>query len=353
MTYASVGPSVSVSTPDPPARFGAFNATYVWLVMAVLCGLCANIGLMKLNSMHRGCANVCTLAQFTYGFGEAWLSPTKRRFLTHGSERKLPLLCHVGFACMFFLGPFLGNMAISITQADFYPVFLVLRSCGTVPSMMLGWLFTDQKFTLRQAIAVLCITGGAAMTTLGCYQGGAHAVGSSEGTATPLFLAGLVLLLINMLVDSGLGVIQQRVFEQYGRHVDESVTMMSAIGTCIMALLAGRDAVQYIHHWAVSPTWLSLPILGVTLPLEFFLLSLNFVGNWNAKKIATWLNAHSTAVVSTLVPMTYRLLSSIISTTIFEDRPHPLYTWIGTAAVFFWSLIYLWSPTAKSELLKF
>ena len=203
MTYAS--------EPEPPARFGTFNATHVWFVLAVLCGLCANIGLMKLNSMHRGCANVCTLAQFTYGFSEAWLSPTKRRFLTHSSERKLPLVCHLGFAFMFFAGPFLGNMSISITNADFYPVFLVLRSCGTVPSMLLGWLFADQKYTLRQALAVACITGGAAMTTHGCYQGGsaAHAP-SSEGTATPLFLAGLGLLLSNMLIDSGLGVIQQR-----------------------------------------------------------------------------------------------------------------------------------------------
>ena len=97
--------------------------------LAVSGGLAANFGLTRLDSMHKGCADVCTVFQFTYGFTSALLSPTKRRFLK-ASERKLELKWHVMFAVMFCIGPYLGNMAKSITEEDFTPVFLVVRSCG-------------------------------------------------------------------------------------------------------------------------------------------------------------------------------------------------------------------------------
>ena len=126
--------------------------------LAVGGGLAANFGLTRLDSMHKvgrldargdtchqrrpttldtshppplaqGCADVCTVFQFAYGFTSALLSPAKRRFLK-ASERKLSLKWHLLFAIMFCIGPYLGNMAKSITKEDFTPVFLVVRSCG-------------------------------------------------------------------------------------------------------------------------------------------------------------------------------------------------------------------------------
>ena len=190
-------------------------------VLAVAGGLSANAGLMQLNKMHKGCANVCTLCQFLYGLTSTLLSP-KRRFLQSGANRKIPVTYHCLFAAMFFVGPYLGNKSVAITNADFYPVFLVVRSCGSVTSMILGWWISGKRYSLRQVISVCVVTVGAVITTFGCYAakntGGAEA---GETTPTPVFLKGLVLLLLNLLNDAGLSVLQSRVFEIHGKHVDE------------------------------------------------------------------------------------------------------------------------------------
>jgi hypothetical protein len=54
------------------------------------------------------------------------------------------------------------------------------------------------------------------------------------------------------------------------------------------------------------------------VPLELSFLAANFYGNSNAKKICIWLNAAATAIVSSLVPMMYRLVSTIVSTQVFK-----------------------------------
>ena len=143
------------ATTPPPS-----SSTHVWFVVAILCGLSANIGLMELNAMHRGCANTCTLSQFGFGLFESLLNKNKRKFLLDGKERKLALSYHGVFALMFFAGPFCGNMSITITMADFYPVFLVLRACGSVPSMGLGYLFAGQLYNAKQVLFVFLITAG-------------------------------------------------------------------------------------------------------------------------------------------------------------------------------------------------
>lgn len=171
-----------------------------------------------------------------------------------------------------------GVQSISVTKHDFYPVFLVIRSCGTVPAMLLGWLIAGQHYTVRQIVSVLLITTGAALTTHGCYQ--ATQDTATEATSGAMFLVGFCLLLGNVMVDAGLGVTQQRVFHRHGRHVDECVAMMSALGTLFMTVMAGGQAVHYITLWVHSPTWAVLPLLGVAVPVELSLLTLNFFGNW-------------------------------------------------------------------------
>jgi hypothetical protein len=313
--------------------------------------------------MHKGCANVCTLCQFLFGVSQTLVSPAKRRLLCDGSARRIPLTYHLLFAGMFFLGPFLGNTSTAVTNADFYPVFLVVRSCGTVSSMLLGWLFAGKTYSTMQVLAVVAITVGAVTTTFGCYLAGKDAASKKtnaladdvEVTPVPMFLFGCSLLLANLIVDSGKDVLQAHVFAPFklqddahaagakfaatakGKRqsaplspsvVDEAIVMMGALGACMMALVAGGEVLTFFTQWVTNPTlypdaaatrdsdetgletvpsMLLSGMLPVAIPVELSFLAINFYGNWNAKKICTWLNATSSAVVSSLVPMTYRL----------------------------------------------
>jgi len=337
--------------------------------LAVFGGLAANFSLMNLNKMHKGCANVCTLSQFLFGLSSALAKPKTRAALLSPSTRRMPLFpYHFIFSTMFFVGPYLGNLSVAVTNADFYPVFLVVRSCGSVTSMLLGYLFAGKRYTAQQVAAVVAITAGAGVTTLGCYQGGQAAKAASsagggggggssfvETTPPSMFLFGLLLLLLNLLNDSGLGVLQSKVFAPYlaaeaeakrkgqaplGSVVAEAMAVMSGVGTLLMAAAAGGTVLGFFRGWVAEPTWVSLAPLPVSVPLELSLLVVNFVGNWNAKAICTWLNAHATAVLSALVPMFYRLLSTVLSSRL-SGVTLPAYTWAGVALVFGGSLTYL------------
>ena len=90
-----------------------------------------------------------------------------------------------------------------------------------------------------------------------------------------------------------------------------------------VALVAGSEVLTFFTEWVTNPTLYPdaaaaaptegpglllasmLPVAAI--PVELSFLAINFYGNWNAKKICTWLNAASSAVVSSLVPMMYRL----------------------------------------------
>jgi len=85
---------------------------------------------------HIGCVDVCTLSQFSFGLSQTLMSSTKRKIIFSSSQRRIPLNYHILFAIMFFIGPWFGNRAVAFTEADFYPVFLVVRSCGSVTSMV-------------------------------------------------------------------------------------------------------------------------------------------------------------------------------------------------------------------------
>mmetsp|Transcript_73955 Transcript_73955/g.144551 ORF Transcript_73955/g.144551 Transcript_73955/m.144551 type:complete len:359 (-) Transcript_73955:280-1356(-) len=338
--------------------------------LGVTGGLAANIGLMKLNAQHKGCANVCTLCQFLFGFSQSFASPAKRALLLGRTKLQLPIKIHVLFALMFFMGPFLGNLSTTFTNQDFYPVFLVVRSCGSVSSMILGYLFAGKTYSLQQILGVLLITVGAGVTTVGCCYGSQASKSSLEAeAATPprLFLLGVGCCVLNLLNDSGLGVLQSKIFAPYLVKAskakasaaaankqattaamavnDEAMVVMSAAGTVIMAAVAGREVLGFLTLWVMNPTWTpTLTPLPVQFPYEIGLLVVNFYGNWNAKLICTWLNAHATAVLSALVPMLYRLISTVVSANLAKGVVLPVYTWLGVGFVFAGSSFYLLAP---------
>jgi hypothetical protein len=67
------------------------------------------------------------------------------------------------------------------------------------------------------------------------------------------------------------------------------MAMMSFAGTVLMSFFAGSDVVGFVSSWMVQPTWYqhdsALGSLIPPVPLEFIYLTVNFVGNWNAKAV--------------------------------------------------------------------
>ena len=135
---------------------------------------------------------------------------------------------------------------------------------------------------------------------------------AAEVTSVPMFVAGCGLLLANLLIDSGNGVLQAYVFAPLKKVddaarkkiaasgdarsqaklaampsvVDEAVVMMGAMGAFLMTLAAGAEVWGFLSNWLAAPTPFSVPVVGLSVPLEFAFLAVNFYGNWNSKKVS-------------------------------------------------------------------
>ena len=122
---------------------------------------------------------------------------------------------------------------------------------------------------------------------------------------------------------------------------------MSVVGTTFFSIVAGAQVYAFLSAWSAAPTMAAFGPL--VLPIEFVIIVVNFFGNWNAKKICTWLNGTSSAILSALVPMFYRLISTVISAAT-SGTLLPSHTWFGVALVFVGSLTYVTSPpSAKGQ----
>merc|ERR1711935_1053039 len=115
--------------------------------------------------------------------------------------------------------------------------------------MLLGWWITDRRYSVSQVCSVILVTVGAALTTLAVYLANADAASEAEATSSTNFLLGLLLLLLNLLNNSGLAVLQAWVFQRHGQHVEESVVMMTTIGAVFMLTVAGKDAISFGRVW--------------------------------------------------------------------------------------------------------
>ena len=243
----------------------------------------------------------------------------------------VPEFISVWCACICqFVGVFISVLA---TRAE-------LCVSGSAAAMSLGWGLANRHYSPTQVGCVISATVGAGIATLGCYQATSIVPEGAVTTSGAMFLVGLGLLIGNLLNDAGLAVYQAHVFDQHGKFVDEVVMMQGLLGSLLMSLVCGREAVGFIWSWIQEPVWYSVTD-GILVPAELLFLSFNFVGNWNSKKRCTWLTANATAVISSLVPMLYRLISTLISTQLSGALILPAYTWLGILLVFVGSAGYL------------
>ncbi|KAG1888859.1 UAA transporter family-domain-containing protein, partial [Suillus subluteus] len=79
-------------------------------------------------------------------------------------NRKVPLLPYFVQVALFFVLSTLNNAAFAYHIP--MTVHIVFRSGGMIINMILGWMFTKKRYTVRQVASVLVVTVGIIITTL-------------------------------------------------------------------------------------------------------------------------------------------------------------------------------------------
>lgn len=145
-------------------------------VLLIFGGCCSNVyTLESITHVVPDSGSVVTFAQFLGvsigGFLLFSISHQGRQAIWH---HKVPLMEFCKIVGFHFSVSILNNMALAYHIS--VPVHIILRSGGSMVTMLLGYLFFHRSYTYRQIAAVLLVTLGVIVSTT---------AGRGSGTASP------------------------------------------------------------------------------------------------------------------------------------------------------------------------
>jgi solute carrier family 35 (UDP-xylose/UDP-N-acetylglucosamine transporter), member B4 len=128
--------------------------------------------------------------------------------------RQIPLTTWLSYTLIFLLVNVLNNLAFSHDIS--VPVHIILRSGGSVTTMLVGYLVAGKLYTRTQVTGVLLLTAGVILAALSDAQAQGRIDASSpspkNGRDTRSFTIGLLLLLVAQTLSAYMGLYIQQIY---------------------------------------------------------------------------------------------------------------------------------------------
>lgn len=163
----------------------------VTAILLIFGGCCSNVYTLEAIT-HRvsDCGLLVTFAQFlgitVLGFLQFSMSHQGRQAIW---EHKVPLIEFGKIVGFHFSVSILNNMALNYHIS--VPVHIILRSGGSMITMLLAYLFFDRRYTYRQIAAVLLVTLGVIVSTATGRESSASPATVQESEDYSRFLLGV------------------------------------------------------------------------------------------------------------------------------------------------------------------
>lgn len=142
-----------------------FPSSLMTAIFLIFGGCCSNVYTLEaITHVVPNCGTLVTFAQFLGvtigGFSLFSLSYDGRKAIW---DRKVPLTEYCKIVGFHFSVSIVNNLALAYHIS--VPVHIILRSGGSMVTMLLGYTFLKKKYTLRQIAAVLLVTMGVIIST--------------------------------------------------------------------------------------------------------------------------------------------------------------------------------------------
>lgn len=153
----------------------------VTAILLIFGGCCSNVYTLE-SITHRvaGSGTAITFAQFLGvsigSFLQASVTAQGRQAIW---KHKVPLLEYGKIVGFHFSVSILNNMALDYHIS--VPVHIILRSGGSMVTMLLAYVFYGKRYTSRQIAAVLLVTLGVIVSTVSGGNSKSHETVASEG----------------------------------------------------------------------------------------------------------------------------------------------------------------------------
>ncbi|KAI9848504.1 MAG: golgi uridine diphosphate-N- acetylglucosamine transporter [Thelocarpon superellum] len=339
-----------------------------WIQTGVMVGLifggcCSNVfALESIVKTHPDAGLLITITQFLLvamtGYA-AHFSPSNPPFYL--KPNAVPLSRWFINLVLFFSVNMLNNYAFGFNIS--VPVHIILRSGGSVTTMLIGWLW-GKRFTRLQIISVALLTLGVVIAATADAQAQGKTSSNPE-TSTSVFISGLVILFLAQVLSAFMGLYVQRTYEIYGQHWRENLFYSHFLSLPLFLPFLPSMRRQLTQVAASPPltlptsltTALPPPItalfakftaqIHIHIPRQIALLFANAVTQYACVRGVNLLGARSSALTVTIVLNIRKLASLLLSIWLFGNRLAPGVL-VGAVVVFSAGALYAWEGQRRA-----
>ncbi|KAM3924255.1 nucleotide sugar transporter SLC35B4 [Leptodactylus fuscus] len=314
----------------------------------VFSGCCSNVVFLELLARKfPGCGNIVTFAQFLLIAVEGFIFEAN-----FGRKRPaIPIRYYVSMVAMFFTVSVVNNYAINLNIS--MPLHMIFRSGSLIANMILGIIILKKRYSASKYFSIVLVSMGIFICTLmSAKQVASHSTSSEEDgwTAFLWWLLGIAALTFALLLSARMGIFQETLYKEYGKHSKEALYYNHALPLPGFLLLA-PDIYNHAVMFSQSEPF-QLPLLGIQMPIMWFYLLMNIVTQYVCIRGVFILTTECPSLTVTLV-VTLRKFLSLIFSILYFNNPFTTWHWIGTTLVFIGTLLYteVWNAirTAPSK----
>uniref|UniRef100_A0A8C7C8T1 Solute carrier family 35 member B4 n=2 Tax=Mustelinae TaxID=169418 RepID=A0A8C7C8T1_NEOVI len=318
----------------------------------VFAGCCSNVIFLELLARkHPGCGNIVTFAQFLFIAVEGFLFEADL-----GRKRPaIPIRYYAVMVTMFFTVSVVNNYALNLNIA--MPLHMIFRSVIRICACLLRCSRSCfRRYSIFKYTSIALVSVGIFICTFMSAKQVTSQSSSSENDGFQAFLRwllGIGALTFALLMSARMGIFQETLYKQFGKHSKEALFYNHALPLPGFIFLAS-DIYDHAVLFNKSELY-QVPVIGVTVPIMWFYLLMNVITQYVCIRGVFILTTECASLTVTLV-VTLRKFVSLIFSILYFQNPFTLWHWLGTLFVFIGTLMYteVWNNlgTTKSQLQK-
>ncbi|KAM4618165.1 UDP-xylose and UDP-N-acetylglucosamine transporter [Polymixia lowei] len=304
-------------------------------IILVFVGCCSNVVFLELLVRDfPGCGNIVTFAQFAFIALEGFI------FETNFGRKKpaIPISNYVIMVTMFFTVSVINNYALNFNIA--MPLHMIFRSGSLIANMILGIIILKKRYSASKYLSIVLVSVGIFICTImSAKQVNLASEGSEEEGiyAFMRWLLGIAMLTFALLMSARMGIFQETLYKQYGKHSKEALFYNHCLPLPGFLLLS-MDIYNHCVYFNQS-TPVDIPVIGQAMPVMWVYLLMNVITQYVCIRGVFILTTECASLTVTLVVTLRKFLSLIISILYFQN-PFTTWHWVGTAVVFLGTLLY-------------
>ncbi|XP_007504403.1 nucleotide sugar transporter SLC35B4 isoform X2 [Monodelphis domestica] len=261
----------------------------------------------------------------------------------------IPIRYYAIMVTMFFTVSVVNNYALNLNIA--MPLHMIFRSGSLIANMILGIIILKKRYSVSKYTSIALVSVGIFICTLMSAKQVASQSSLNENDGFQAFawwLLGIGALTFALLMSARMGIFQETLYKQFGKHSKEALFYNHALPLPGFILLASDI---YDHALLFNKSELyQVPVVGVTVPIMWFYLLMNILTQYACIRGVFILTTECTSLTVTLV-VTLRKFVSLIFSILYFQNPFTLWHWLGTMFVFVGTLMYteVWNSLGVSR----